>query len=411
MNIHLKIQELRKKNGFSQEDLAEKLGVSRQAVSKWESGASTPDLDKIVLLSKIFSVPISELIMGEQEKSTTDTGESDEKYEEMLNGHLMEIDRMLKSAQPKKKTGKKIFFSVLAILAALYFIVYYADKMQRLENNINSLQSNMSNIRYDIGSQMNSIQSEIYESLKKEYGLISDFNIKERDIDFPRRNVTLDISAKPREWTDGSYAKLVISSDGLERTFDGVYSDGTITASADVPLSDLIEISVVITNGDTIKQEKLDDIYDLPSRYILDVDAHGSICSSHTLGSDKLTISGTVDLMIYSKYFDPKNSSLPKVESAVLEISKNGAVINTADLIPYMHHINEDSLDGVYDIGTMTHDMKANDTIAFTVTVTDSNGIIYKACAESIAIDESLNVSHNKHHEDTEIIMPDITGD
>ncbi|MBQ6835938.1 MAG: helix-turn-helix transcriptional regulator, partial [Clostridia bacterium] len=41
MNIHLKIQELRKKAGLSQEGFAERLGVSRQAVSKWESGAST----------------------------------------------------------------------------------------------------------------------------------------------------------------------------------------------------------------------------------------------------------------------------------------------------------------------------------------------------------------------------------
>ena len=45
MNIHLKIQELRKKAGLSQEALASQLGISRQAVSKWESGVSTPDIE------------------------------------------------------------------------------------------------------------------------------------------------------------------------------------------------------------------------------------------------------------------------------------------------------------------------------------------------------------------------------
>ena len=43
-----KIYELRRKNGLSQEQLAEKLSVSRQAISKWESGTSTPELDKLL---------------------------------------------------------------------------------------------------------------------------------------------------------------------------------------------------------------------------------------------------------------------------------------------------------------------------------------------------------------------------
>ena len=51
-----KLIELRKKNGWSQEDLAEQLGVSRQSVSKWESGSSIPDLDKILRMSSLFGV-------------------------------------------------------------------------------------------------------------------------------------------------------------------------------------------------------------------------------------------------------------------------------------------------------------------------------------------------------------------
>ena len=65
-----KITELRKKNGWSQEDLAEKLNVSRQSVSKWESAQSIPDLDKILLMSKIFGVTTDYLLkdeMGEVE--------------------------------------------------------------------------------------------------------------------------------------------------------------------------------------------------------------------------------------------------------------------------------------------------------------------------------------------------------
>ena len=51
-----KIMSLRKQKGWSQEQLAEQLGVSRQAVSKWESGISIPDLDKVVNMSTLFGV-------------------------------------------------------------------------------------------------------------------------------------------------------------------------------------------------------------------------------------------------------------------------------------------------------------------------------------------------------------------
>lgn len=57
-----KIINLRKSRGWSQEDLAEKLDVSRQSVSKWESGASNPDLDKIVAMSTLFGVSTDYLL-------------------------------------------------------------------------------------------------------------------------------------------------------------------------------------------------------------------------------------------------------------------------------------------------------------------------------------------------------------
>ena len=50
-----KITEERKKNGWSQEELAEKLGVSRQAVSKWESAGSVPDLQRVIQLAELFA--------------------------------------------------------------------------------------------------------------------------------------------------------------------------------------------------------------------------------------------------------------------------------------------------------------------------------------------------------------------
>lgn len=62
MNLAEKLQQLRKKNNLSQEQLADKLGISRQSISKWESEQSLPESDKIVKLSEIFGVTTDYLL-------------------------------------------------------------------------------------------------------------------------------------------------------------------------------------------------------------------------------------------------------------------------------------------------------------------------------------------------------------
>lgn len=63
-NIADRIQSLRKVKGISQEELADKVGVSRQAVSKWESEQSVPDLEKVIMMSEYFSVTTDYILRG-----------------------------------------------------------------------------------------------------------------------------------------------------------------------------------------------------------------------------------------------------------------------------------------------------------------------------------------------------------
>ena len=62
MNLGKKIAELRKKNNLSQEELADKVGVARQTISKWEIGDTTPDINQVKIISKIFNISIDELV-------------------------------------------------------------------------------------------------------------------------------------------------------------------------------------------------------------------------------------------------------------------------------------------------------------------------------------------------------------
>ena len=66
MIIGNKINQLRKLAGMTQEQLAEKLNVSRQTISKWEAGASVPDLESVLTISRMFQVPLDDLLLEEE---------------------------------------------------------------------------------------------------------------------------------------------------------------------------------------------------------------------------------------------------------------------------------------------------------------------------------------------------------
>lgn len=70
MNIGNELLTLRKRKGLSQEEAADKLGVSRQTISKWETNQSTPDFDKIIPLCELYDISTDELLKGQKPKKT-----------------------------------------------------------------------------------------------------------------------------------------------------------------------------------------------------------------------------------------------------------------------------------------------------------------------------------------------------
>lgn len=68
MNLNQKIAQLRNDKKWSQEELAEKLNVSRQSVSKWESGQAKPDLDKVIAISNLFNVSTDYLLKDDSKE-------------------------------------------------------------------------------------------------------------------------------------------------------------------------------------------------------------------------------------------------------------------------------------------------------------------------------------------------------
>ncbi|MBP3451595.1 MAG: helix-turn-helix transcriptional regulator [Agathobacter sp.] len=89
MTLGEKIISLRTLHKMSQGDLAEKLNVSRQSVSKWETGASVPELDKLIMMSELFHITMDELVKSDTipEKNTEETSEPQTTYVSPKNEH------------------------------------------------------------------------------------------------------------------------------------------------------------------------------------------------------------------------------------------------------------------------------------------------------------------------------------
>ena len=118
-----KIINERKKLGWSQEELAEKLDVSRQSVSKWESAQSTPDLNRILKMAEIFGVSTDYLLKDEIEDSGS-SYISDESPEAERNVRIVSMEEASAFLKASEKTTPRIAFGVsLCIMSAIALIV------------------------------------------------------------------------------------------------------------------------------------------------------------------------------------------------------------------------------------------------------------------------------------------------
>ena len=152
MTVGQRIAQKRKELGLSQEGLGEQLGVSRQAIYKWESDASLPEIDKLITLSKIFSVPVGRLLglslcltaCGAPPEASP--GELTEQQLAMVQEI---VDRYL-AAQPKPAPPKRRrlvkFCAGLGLIALVVCLFNLFSKLDRVSQDYDSLRWSVDNV-------------------------------------------------------------------------------------------------------------------------------------------------------------------------------------------------------------------------------------------------------------------------
>ena len=129
MNLGEKLLNLRKTKNLTQDDVAEKLNVTRQTVSKWETNQSTPDFDKILPLCELYGISPTELLTGEKEEQETANNENSNEFNwNEAEKHLFtrrkddedNYENMTKN-QMKRKSAEIVSSSILIFFIAIAY--------------------------------------------------------------------------------------------------------------------------------------------------------------------------------------------------------------------------------------------------------------------------------------------------
>lgn len=124
LNENLKI--LRKNGGYSQEQLAVRLNVVRQTVSKWEKGLSVPDAQMLMEIAEVFSVSVNELLGNDIEQETKkDTLE-------VIAQELAKLNELMAIEQQKKEEIKKKIVEIIGIILFILFISSIFDEWNQI---------------------------------------------------------------------------------------------------------------------------------------------------------------------------------------------------------------------------------------------------------------------------------------
>lgn len=134
MNLKIaeKFQAHRKAHGYSQEELADLLNVSRQAVSKWERGEASPDTDNLIALAKIYNITIDQLINGESEVEVVvedkDEGKAQETAKnegEAENVEVIQEEDDDEDDEKKLSAGQRAILAIVGGSASLIITLIY----------------------------------------------------------------------------------------------------------------------------------------------------------------------------------------------------------------------------------------------------------------------------------------------
>ena len=391
MTIGEKIAKLRKQAGLSQEAFSEKLGISRQAVSKWENGTAQPTNENLAQIARLFDVTISSLLddedinMGSASQYSTANEEFVENIAETkeikIHTKALKISSVCQSA---------------AIIILSIATIAQGVTIGSLKNDLEYLTGKQKGDYSTLQSQISSLENRMYYN---SYPIstnddFTDYHYSILDYDIESNIATLHFSVVPKDYTRDTQAKIVIKGREKDYSVNANMVNNIFVADAAVYCEDGMDVYLYLTENGKTRSFILDKLENPASEYILDVQA-GVFDGEMKVEIGKISIEGNVGCTIASVYKEDLSQSVYPVKATIGFYNNNILLkelpftsIMQNDFLGSAKHelsdtqqavaIGEVSFFEYFDFVVESDIIKSADSqIAIRITVVDNNGHEY----------------------------------
>ncbi len=375
MRFDENLRNLRKEKDYSQEYLAEKLGVTRQTISKWENGTAMPDLKKLIELADFFEVSMDDLLGLDYKTinpdSNIDSGSCNDYNEAeaiLANRYTNELIHSAHNQIDSKTKVLSIFLAVVSI-AFVISVIAFSGKIGSLENQINGLNASYAYL----SERINSDGSQNYDG--------DDYYDIEVTI-LKTYSETPYIVQAELKYAPSSYPKnskiyyLLPKKDGGVDRLSAQENNGEFVAEADIDLSLDKPVYFVLDDGENVIKQEV---------YLGIEDVLGTVNSDITYGINEK--SKNEFLFTNSETYVWNNSKYTKLNSADLVVAADGKEVYRQALKKSELKYDETNeiFDSFYEIDLPTFyikDLKEPKKFDIYVEVKLDNGVLCKSHLE-----------------------------
>lgn len=334
LTIGQRIAACRKNLGLSQEALGEKLGVSRQAISKWEADAAMPEIDKLIGLSKLYNVSVGWLLGIEE------SPEPQEKTGEVSEELLRKIEEIVLRYQPRKpplSKKKKVLIAIAAVLVGISLFSRWGQlqldvaTVSAQVRNTNEQNAQIMEKLSDLEARMEEPESPLLSSYKFEIFpmyIISKAETSDAEIKF---------SAVPALWKEGDTGILSIRHSTLGTIQEECQWDGSfLTASTPLGSAYGYELCFTLRHADGTQEQQI-----LHDRAVENLRGSLSVPVTIRQGGGTFALEGP-DLKLTLKDYSVS------VERPA--IAREYDTWDTLEFVLYLHRNGEREIIGTYDL-------------------------------------------------------------
>lgn len=337
MTLGEHIQELRKASGLSQEALGERLGVTRQSISKWESDLAMPEVEKLVAMSRLFGVSMGALLQVEEEAGPL-TGELTDRE---LKAVEAIVGRYVDDTQARREQRRKRWPFVLAGLALVIVFWVLFSRVGDLERQLNAVRTDVYRTTDGLSGELSRLTGTIQSILREENSLLAASSCQmDKAVLFDNGQPfgEFTVSVTPRQYIEGMSATFVMELDGDERQsveaeFYSGGSPGFSVTGWRIPLHDSMKLSVILSQGEEKWTQAVEEFEGLKSATELEVNTLFQGGYTNYTGEGTASWEGTVTASVYQM---PDavllDQELHPVE-AWLAVERNGEEIVRTDLL------------------------------------------------------------------------------